>query len=269
MSDAYYVYAIVANDSMVPAELAGFHGRPVELIAHGSLAAAASVVDPAGLQPSTERVLTHEEVVERLGETVPLLPVRFGTLFADRDGVVAVLVKQYDTLLADLHRLGDKVEFGLTVLWSDAGRDAGEDGSVEGQVSPPHATSDTPGPGTQYLRARVMEQRRDAALRARAHELSDFLEAQFAPFTLDSRRTILPTPRIAVRAAYLLHPSKVEAYQEAFEQSRETRPELRFLLNGPWPPYSFVSTSGENGKTAPAGETGRTSQDIQEEVVHG
>jgi Gas vesicle synthesis protein GvpL/GvpF len=269
MSDAYYVYAIVTHDSAVPAGLAGFHGRPVELIAHGNLAAAATLVDPTGLQPSTESVLTHEEVVERLGETVPLLPVRFGTVFADKAGVVAVLAKQYDTLLADLLRLGDKVEFGLTVLWPGSESDAGEDASVEGQISPPHATSDPPGPGTQYLRARVMAQRRDAARRARAQELSDFLEAQFAPFTLNSRRTILPTPRIAVRAAYLLHPRNVEAYHEAFERSRKTHPEVRFLLNGPWPPYSFVSASGDKREASPVEESGSTGPDVQEEVVHG
>jgi hypothetical protein len=269
VTDAYYIYAIVARDSAVPAKLAGFGGHPVELIPHGNLAAAASVVDPAELQPSTGSVLKHEEVVERLGETVPLLPVRFGTAFADKDDVVTVLSKQHNTLLADLHRLGDKAEFGLTVLWPEAGSDGETEGSAGHQKPVPSTALGTPGPGTRYLQKRLAEQRHDENLRARAQELSDLLEADLAPFALDSRRTILPTPRIAIRAAYLLHPSNMEAYHEAFERSRETHPELRFLLTGPWPPYSFVSTSGENREAFPAGETGGTGPDMQEEVVHG
>jgi hypothetical protein len=269
MTDAYYVYAIVAGGSAAPAGLEGFDGRPIGIVDHEELAAATSSVDPAGLQPTAKAVLTHEAVVERLRESMPLLPVRFGTVFADAAGIVAVLSRQYETLLADLKRLGETVEFGLTVLWPEPPDDREASEPAASQMAQPITGSDSVGPGTEYLRARVSEQKRDSALRARAQALWDLLETDLGPYSLDCRRTILPTPRIAVRAAYLLHPSSIGAYQEAFERSRKRHPGIRFLLNGPWPPYSFVSITGSNRESSPARELRSTGQGVQEEVVHG
>jgi len=52
---------------------------------------------------------------------------------------------------------------------------------------------------------------------------------------------VLPTSHLALRAAYLLEPSRVGAFRGAFEEVRQARPYLRLLLSGPWPPYSFVT----------------------------
>ena len=65
----------------------------------------------------------------------------------------------------------------------------------------------------------------------------------------------LSTARLALRGACLLDPSQVPAFREGFDAIRRIRPDLRFLLSGPWPPYSFV-TPTEAGKQSAIGSPG-------------
>jgi hypothetical protein len=64
---------------------------------------------------------------------------------------------------------------------------------------------------------------------------------------LEGRVSLVPTPRIAVRMAYLLEPSVMGALRAAFEASRRDQGELRLVLTGPWPPYSFVRRGPRDG----------------------
>src|ERR687885_747668 len=62
-------------------------------------------------------MLTSVEGVEELRRRGPTLPVRFGTVVADVGTLARALAERHGELAADLARLGDKVEFGLAVLW--------------------------------------------------------------------------------------------------------------------------------------------------------
>ncbi|MBI4492868.1 MAG: GvpL/GvpF family gas vesicle protein [Chloroflexi bacterium] len=93
----------------------------------------------------------------------------------------------------------------------------------------------------RYLLARLAEDRREAELRARAGAIARAVDEALCPYALERRCTVLPTPRLALRAAYLLEPVRIGAFWAAFEQVRRARPDLRCLLSGPWPPYSFVT----------------------------
>src|SRR5437763_14778360 len=101
----------------LPAGLVGFGEARLSTVRWRALAAATTPFDPGELRPRAEHVLRHEAIVERLRQVSPVLPVRFGTVLADADAVRRALAERYEGLIADLARLGDKVEFGLSVLW--------------------------------------------------------------------------------------------------------------------------------------------------------
>ena len=65
-----------------------------------------------------------------------------------------------------------------------------------------------------------------------------------AAVSVDVRTVLSPSPRVALRSASLLDPAVVTAFQETFELVRRERSELRLVLTGPWPPYSFVGATG-------------------------
>jgi hypothetical protein len=231
MASACYVYAILARETPLPAGLRGIDGAAVALVPYRALAAATSPLERGAPRPTPENVWRHEAVVEALRSQGPALPVRFGTVLADASAVARALAARYDVLVADLARLGDKVEFSLSVLW-DPPRTQEEDQASRREAQ---------GPGARYLQARLAAHRREAAGREKASALARALDRELSVHALERRCTLLPTPRIAVRAAYLLEPGRVPAFQDAFTQLRRAHPDLRLLLSGPWPPYSFVT----------------------------
>ena len=232
MSSACYVYAIVGRDTLLPT-----HGRAAELVkvACQDLAAVTGLIGDGGTAVTMEAVLRHEAIVETLRRQGPALPVRFGTVFPDLETVAAALADRYQPLQADLARVGDKVELGLTALWAAPPAGNGH------APSPPEAgTVPGHGAGARYLKARAAELLREGDLKERAQQVAGELDRVLGIRALEQRVALLPTPRIAVRADYLLDPADVPGFQDEVDAVGRGRSEVRLVLTGPWPPYSFV-----------------------------
>lgn len=234
MTSVQYIYAILEAGITAPSGPLGLGGAPVSLIRHKELAAATSRIDADESRPTLQNILRHAAVVETLRQQGAALPVRFGTALPDEDAVARTLSETYIRLADDVNHLGDKLEFGLSVLW-DVSHPRSAPGRYVGS------------PGTRYLKARQTEYAREVALHQRARTLADELDARFREISMDARRTVLPTTRLALRAAYLVDPARVPDFQMTFERTRRSRPELSFLLSGPWPPYSFVGPGHMGG----------------------
>jgi hypothetical protein len=95
------------------------------------------------------------------------------------------------------------------------------------------------------MQDRLAENQRVTAARERAKLLAQELDSVLGAHVLERRCTILPTSRLVLRTAYLLEPTQAPAFREAFDALRPAYPHLRFLLSGPWPPYTFVTPMGD------------------------
>lgn len=246
MGNACYVYAIVGRESPLPAAGAEGGGAELASVPWRELAAVVGrMEDDDGAPLTVENVLRHEAVVEAARRQGPALPVRFGTVFRDAESVACALAERYEALVVDLERLGGKVEVSLTALWGPLS--FGDHRSV---APPDEGVSAGRGAGARYLYARAAETRREDALRERARVVARDLDRGVGRLALERRVALLPTSRIAVRAVYLLDPAGVGAFQEAFEAIRRASGDLRLLLTGPWPPYSFVQRPAKEGGSA-------------------
>jgi len=234
-----YVYAIVARDLHLPPGLTGLGDGELSMAGWHKLAAVTSPLAAGRLRAIPEYVLRHGAVVEGLQQHGPTLPVRFGTVVADADAVVQVLAERHEELAADLARLGDKVEMGLSILWDPPPVDGShQPGDLSRRVS---GSDEELGPGARYLRARLAATRQDAAVREAARAIADEVDAALGSDVLERRCSVVPTARLAVRASFLMSPTRFEACQHAIDGLRRRHPELRYLVSGPWPPYTFVS----------------------------
>ena len=238
-----YVYAIVRREVCIPAALTGLYDAPLSTVAWQDLAAVVSPIESATLPTIPAHLLRHEAVVEALGQTTPSLPARFGTVLAGQDAVAQAIAEKYEVLLADLARVGDKVELGLTILWNTpAGQDEMQ---TEQQASITAApSSSTSKAGTRYLEARLAQYRRETAQQNKARALIAGLEQALRPYTLEQRYRVISLLRLAVRAAYLIQPGHIQNFQHAVDEMRQKQPDLRWLVSGPWPPYTFVTGAG-------------------------
>ena len=243
MASPCYVYAILRREARIPPELTGLEDAPLSMVSWRELAAAVSPIERAAIAPAPASLLRHELVVEALCQAGPALPVRFGAILAGQDAVIDALARQSTTLLADLERVGDKVELGLTILWGT------EYEQEKAQSEPPQWTkprSDgNTGPGARYLQDRLAHYQRETAQNSKVQALIANLERALRPSTLEQVYRRPATERIAARAAYLVHPHQINMFQQAVDELRQAQPDLRWLISGPWPPYSFVTGAGK------------------------
>lgn len=238
-----YVYAIVGRGASLPGARSALTMVPCR-----ELAAVTGTPRDDGAWRIIEAVRHHEAIVEAVRRQGPALPVRFGTVFRDAASVAAAIADRYEPLAADLDRLGDKVELSLTALWiTPPAVDALPSAPVDGRAPTGK------GAGARYLHARLAQLRREEGLQLRARAVVRELDRGLGELALTQRVSLLPTPHVAVRATYLLDPREVNAFKAAFETARHDRGEVRVLLTGPWPPYSFVRRPEPKGAVAPDG----------------
>jgi hypothetical protein len=157
-------------------------------------------------------------------------------VLSDRQTVCRAIEGSHEVLLEDLARIGDNVELGVTVLAREATTE-----NVHARESA-HETH-SHGVGARYLLERADAFRRAERRRVAAAQIAKELRDTFAPLTLAEKHVVLPTSRILVRATYLAEPAAVVAFGALFTRACRAHGGHRFVLSGPWPPYSFVSRS--------------------------
>ena len=169
---------------------------------------------------SKEAILLHAAVVDdlvALNEAV--LPARFGRAYTGRESLRDAVGGQAPALHEALERVRGCVELGLRV------------------AAPETVGTSAGGTGSDYMRARLGDQRRVAAL-------ADAVHAPLAAQARAATRSVGVTPRLLLSGAYLVERADVEPVRDTVEGLGREHPELTLVLTGPWPAYSFATVDG-------------------------
>jgi hypothetical protein len=78
--------------------------------------------------------------------------------------------------------------------------------------------------------------------RATATELAADLERAAGGALVDSRRRVCPSPEVALSEALLVARAGVAELKAKLTHPRQ---DVRILVNGPWPPYTFAAAMRE------------------------
>lgn len=109
----WYIYGILRSDVEVAEGATGLGslGSPLELVRAGDLAALISEVDVEALG-KPEDIIAHQQLLDDVASTVPVLPFRFGAVVADRDAIRSELLLPYQDQFADaLENLAGSVQY--------------------------------------------------------------------------------------------------------------------------------------------------------------
>jgi Gas vesicle synthesis protein GvpL/GvpF len=217
------LHAILPIDAPRP-PATGLRGWPLREVRAAGLSAWATQCVQEGFSPGRDDLLAHHGLIEQaLGAC---LPVRFPTWLPDEHAVRELLDRRRAELEAALVRVRGRVELAVTITWT-------------GEPSVPEPASFAATPGRRFLEERRWRYATTDQRRAEAQRLAKLLEHY--PEVLKARHTLCPSPAIAVSSALLVeaeHAAGVRKRLQAFEEG------IRILVNGPWPPYSFVSLEG-------------------------
>lgn len=112
-----YVYGIVAAEHPVPVEVPGVGTPPARLrVLHQGPVAAVVSDAPQRLRARRRDLLAHQDLLMRLAEDGPVMPMRFGSIAPDESTVREQLVAGEDSHLATLELLAAKVEVNVKAL---------------------------------------------------------------------------------------------------------------------------------------------------------
>jgi len=262
-----YLYGITTPDSAAHTLLTarGVPGiepqEPLFPVEAGGLVAAVSRVPAvtfdeaplndlvADLSRLTPYAVRHEEAIRALCGSA-LIPMTFGAVYRDPEGIAALLEERVGEFRDLLDRLEGRQEWGLNVFaQAQRLREAAEAESPALRALAGEAAAATP--GHAYLltkkRDRMLAEESSRHAAAALAEILHRLAALSADAVQDEPGPAQPgAEQLVLKAAFLVDTATAEPFcAAATELERTHAPQgLRLELSGPWAPYSFVRTPG-------------------------
>nr|WSW65153.1 GvpL/GvpF family gas vesicle protein [Streptomyces sp. NBC_00995] len=237
-ANGLYVYAIVRAGIGLPRNAGGVGAppAPVRTIRQGALDAVISDAPPQ-LRARRRDLLAHQELLMRLAEEGPVLPMRFGMVAPDERTVLAQLAADETAHVQVLDRLEGCVEVNIKAFPAQNALAAlvAEEKSVR-QLR--EAARRNPG----YEASVRLGEAIAGALARRAAAAGKRLHRELTPLA----RAAAPGPAVAgcaLNTSFLVGRSESDAFlseARSFAEDQQEHAEIR--LAGPLPCYSFVSS---------------------------
>lgn len=245
-TDGVYLYAIIRAGSQLPADTSGV-GSPaahLRLIRKGRVAAVVSEAPP-NLRARRRDLLAHQELLLRLSDQGPVLPMRFGMVAPDEEMVCGQLAAHEADHVAALEHLGDGVEINIKAFPAQnaLGSLVAEDKHVrrlraEARRRPGYEANVRLGEAVA------------TALDSRAAEAGRRVLRELTP----KARAVATGPEVqgcVLNVSFLVDRDDSDDFRDAAEQFAEAhRDRVELRLAGPLPCYSFVSAEGTSVRTA-------------------
>lgn len=226
---SFYVYAIVDQPETELPSIKGIGDAPIRGVCAGGLMAVVSPIDTSEAPLNRNNLLCHERVIESLMSTYTVLPARFGTMAEDEERLQKTLEMKGAGYRANLDRVRGRVEIALRVGWET---------EPDVPASRPRAADVSSGRG--YMQALLAQSQHSRQRLAAAEELVAELTVGLDELADELVEKVLPTPRLLLKAAYLVRREYVPEIRLRIEALRLAYPSLAILATGPWPAYSFA-----------------------------
>ena len=240
MLESCATYCVIDSARDLDEHVTGLQGCRVRNLACGEVGVAvSSLAGPIGNLVAGS--LVHEAVIERLMQTHTVLPMRFPTVLAGEEAVLALVTQHYESFRENLERLRGRVEFGVRVLWP---RDMAGTGLIESSQGPGTAgrTSDATVPvGRRYMLDRCRRHREHWVLSEQAARFGAGLDAALSKLAVAKRVHGFTGNAFAFNGVYLVDRDNEVNFRRVFRQAKNAEPSFQYLFSGPWPAYNFIT----------------------------
>lgn len=216
-----YVYCLAEQIDALAAPVSGISGAKVDIVNLEGFSLLVSRFEGEPALVTRENAMAHDGVIRSLLDQTTPLPFRFGTLTSEKE-LSSYLGMRRSTIEARLELVRGCLEMSVKII-SDAD-----------QTNVGMENSDL-GPGARFLE----EKRREIFGSEQAKEVADWLQNEVGEVIRQEQVSLCPTEKLIVAAAHLVERERLAIYRDRVGNARKLRPELHFLVSGPWPPYSF------------------------------
>lgn len=217
-----------------PAEKPRDCGDEVFIVAGGGLGAAASRCGDEQSPPGVSRLLAYAKVVSAFHAGRTVIPLRYGCMAEPESRIVELLQDrraEYEALFGQLEGM---VEMGLRVIF--------EAGAKRLFPAPDALHPSTP--GAAYLALIRKRYTYPAALSPAEEQWANRICSSLSGIYVQQRREVSGAAGGRLVSLYFLVPrTAVEDFRLGARRAVSCEG-AKSLVSGPWPPYSFVSSSG-------------------------
>lgn len=236
-----YLYGIVPADTR-PTAAAG-PGNEITLLRYRRIAALVRAAPAQPAQPTRRDLLGHAQLLDRVAETTPVLPMRFGTVLGSLEAVEReVLEPHHDAFVAALVELSGRTQFMVRaryladVMLREVLAEEPAVVRLQQQLRPKAGGPDP------VARVRLGELVAQAVAAKRAVDATVLAEAlrphAVAGRLLGSQSSGFDGIAEAALLVELRHRGRFESAAE--QLARHWRGRVRLRLRGPMAPYHFV-----------------------------
>ena len=234
---AWYAYCIGEKQAFpelarhrkpIPLEsVLGISGNQVFLYPASDLAIVVSEHNPAETMNQKAGV-DHARVIADCFKQSTVLPFRFGTVFADDEGLRKSIRSNQRQFQGNLERLHGKTEMHLKIH---------VDACCKEQID---KYLPAEGVGKEYLSSLRENATRQRERQTRARAVSFQMHRMFSPLDEEVSCRLTESGKMLLDIAHLIDRKCVERYHNKFSTTSAMMRECPMQLSGPWPPYHFV-----------------------------
>lgn len=215
--------------------------RPVELVSYQDVAGLVAPPPATSADSLREALLGYAAVLDRLAETTPVLPVRYGTRVPSAEALRRdVLAPHYDALTAALARLAGRAQFTVRARYlPDVALREVLAERPDAQRLHRHARR-RPAVGLRMRLGEVVA--RGLAVKRRAD--AEALARALGRYATAARVRLSPSAEVDPigEVAFLVEHAQRERFEAAAERlAQDWRDRVRLRLLGPTAPYHFVT----------------------------
>jgi hypothetical protein len=221
----FYVYCLAEKIDASTAALRGISDASVEAIDVEDLSFLVSKFDEKSMPLSVENALAHAKVVQEVFKETTPLPFRFGTVITEQQ-LREYVTAHRSVLEAKLDQVRDCVQMSVRIICNT-------------DQTATDSSSETEGPGTEFLKEKRRQILGSDAGNTLAKDVASWLQKQVGTLIKEESVSVSAADKVMVVAAHLVAREQVAEYRGRLAEARKMRPELHFLVSGPWPPYSF------------------------------
>jgi len=236
-----YVYCIIRSSEPLKFGRIGMGSDPAEVhtVHYLDIGAVVSDTPTEVLDATRENVLAHERVSETVMRRFTVIPMSFGTVFKTPEDIVELLRGAYEAFSDVLHKMQDKLEFGLKILWDrdvmirEIEREEEDIRRLKKEISSQK--------GSTYFARMQYGRLIDAALQTKSERYMAEIFEQLRDVAVASRANKPIGDKMIMNAAFLVSRDNESAFDAKVKQIGARYDTLNFKYTGPWPPYNFVN----------------------------
>lgn len=193
----------------------------------------------------THKVLEHKEVIEKIMQHSPVLPVQFGTLFLSLENLEKQIAQNDTSILGYFDKVQNHEEWAVKILLT---KEATYDYLYQKNLAEVSEIFQALKPGVRYLKEKQLQASTKASMAGFLEQSCQHIVEILSRNTIEgckrevtSADTEQDGKELVLNLAFLVERSKAASFSVLVQSLRdESSPYgIDITVTGPWPTYSF------------------------------